>query len=100
MKTPQDAVIALNLEPETPLSAEMEAYFAKCEDKLGMVPNVLKAYAFNNEKLEAFVGFYNDLMLAGSNLSKLERELIAVAVSSLCCSVWTSPRAGFQRRLP
>ena len=83
MKTLQEAVIALNLEQETPLSAEMEAYFAKCQDKLGMVPNVLKAYAFNNEKLEAFVGFYNDLMLAGSNLSKLERELIAVAVSSV-----------------
>jgi uncharacterized peroxidase-related enzyme len=43
----------------------------------------LKAYAFNNEKLEAFVAFYNDLMLAGSSLSKLERELIAVAVSSV-----------------
>ncbi|XHC39837.1 peroxidase-related enzyme [Hoeflea alexandrii] len=61
----------------------MTAYFAKCQDKLGMVPNVLKAYAFNNEKLEAFVTFYNDLMLAGSSLSKLERELIAVAVSSV-----------------
>ena len=83
MKTPQEAATALNLEQETPLSAEMTAYFAKCQDKLGMVPNVLKAYAFNNEKLEAFVAFYNDLMLAGSNLSKLERELIAVAVSSV-----------------
>ena len=83
MKTPQDAATALDLQQETPLSAEMTAYFAKCQDKLGMVPNVLKAYAFNNEKLEAFVAFYNDLMLAGSSLSKLERELIAVAVSSV-----------------
>lgn len=83
MKTPQEATTALTLEQETPLSAEMTAYFAKCQDKLGMVPNVLKAYAFNNEKLEAFVAFYNDLMLAGSNLSKLEREMIAVAVSSV-----------------
>lgn len=83
MKTPQEAATALDLQQETPLSAEMTAYFAKCQDKLGMVPNVLKAYAFNNEKLEAFVAFYNDLMLAGSSLSKLERELIAVAVSSV-----------------
>ncbi len=30
------------------LSPEMEAYFAKCEEKLGFVPNVLKAYAFDN----------------------------------------------------
>jgi len=83
MKPSQEAATALKLEQETPLSAEMTAYFAKCQDKLGMVPNVLKAYAFNNEKLEVFAAFYNDLMLAGSNLSKLDRELIAVAVSSI-----------------
>ena len=61
----------------------MEAYFAKCQEKLGFVPNVLQAYAFDNAKLEAFVGMYNDLMLAPSGLSKLEREMIAVAVSSV-----------------
>ncbi|OCW57487.1 peroxidase-related enzyme [Hoeflea olei] len=66
-----------------PLSPAMTAYFAKCEEKLGMVPNVLKAYAFNSDKLEAFVAFYNDLMLGASGLSKLDRELIAVAVSSI-----------------
>ena len=65
------------------LSPAMAAYFAKCQDKLGFVPNVLSAYAFDNAKLEAFVGMYNDLMLAPSGLSKLEREMIAVAVSSV-----------------
>jgi uncharacterized peroxidase-related enzyme len=75
------AVTALDL-PPAPLSADMEAYFAKCEDKLGFVPNVLKAYAFDMAKLSAFVTMYNDLMLAPSGLSKLEREMIAVAVSA------------------
>jgi uncharacterized peroxidase-related enzyme len=65
------------------LSPAMDAYFAKCMDKLGFVPNVLSAYAFDNAKLEAFVGMYNDLMLAPSGLSKLEREMIAVTVSSV-----------------
>ena len=74
-------VIALNLEPGK-LSPAMEAYFKKCQDKLGFVPNVLLAYAFDNTKLETFVAFYNDLMLGDSGLSKLEREMIAVAVSS------------------
>jgi uncharacterized peroxidase-related enzyme len=64
------------------LSLEMAAYFAKCEEKLGFVPNVLRAYAFDNAKLSAFVAMYNDLMLAPSGLSKLEREMIAVAVSA------------------
>ncbi|MFZ1774106.1 MAG: peroxidase-related enzyme [Rhizobiaceae bacterium] len=76
------AVTALNL-PQAKLSAETEAYFAKCEEKLGLVPNVLRAYAFDEKKLRAFSDFYNDLMLAESGLSKLEREMIAVAVSSI-----------------
>ena len=76
-----DPVIALNL-GTAKLSPAMQAYFQKCQDKLGFVPNVLVAYAFDTAKLEAFVAMYNDLMLAPSGLSKLEREMIAVAVSS------------------
>jgi uncharacterized peroxidase-related enzyme len=74
-------ITALNLEAAA-LSPEMAAYFAKCEEKLGFVPNVLKAYAFDGAKLAAFTAMYNDLMLAPSGLSRLEREMIAVAVSS------------------
>jgi uncharacterized peroxidase-related enzyme len=74
-------VIALNLDP-VKLSPAMAAYFKKCQDKLGFVPNVLLAYAFDLAKLETFAAFYNDLMLGDSGLSKLEREMIAVAVSS------------------
>jgi uncharacterized peroxidase-related enzyme len=74
-------VIAVAL-AEAELSPAMRAYFDKCLEKIGFVPNVLRAYAFDNAKLEAFVACYNDLMLAPSGLSKLEREMIAVAVSS------------------
>jgi uncharacterized peroxidase-related enzyme len=74
-------VIALNL-PAAKLSPAMSAYFKKCQDRLGFVPNVLIAYAFDMTKLETFVAMYNDLMLGDSGLSKLEREMIAVAVSS------------------
>ncbi|MCK9918449.1 peroxidase-related enzyme [Microbacteriaceae bacterium K1510] len=74
-------VIALDL-GAAKLSPAMTAYFQKCQDKLGFVPNVLVAYAFDAAKLEAFVAMYNDLMLGPSGLSKLEREMIAVAVSS------------------
>jgi uncharacterized peroxidase-related enzyme len=79
---PDDApIIALKLEAAK-LSPAIAAYFKKCQDKLGFVPNVLLAYAFDMAKLETFVAMYNDLMLGDSGLSKLEREMIAVAVSS------------------
>src|SRR5215472_17359538 len=74
-------ITALDI-PSAALSPAMQAYFKQCEEKLGFVPNVLSAYAFDMPKLEAFVAMYNDLMLGPSGLSKLEREMIAVAVSS------------------
>lgn len=77
-------VIALDIPlPETGgLDEDLKAYFTKCEEKLGLIPNVLKAYSFDGDKLRGFMGLYNDLMLAESGLSKLEREMIAVVVSS------------------
>lgn len=75
-------VTALDL-PRAALDAPTAAYFDKCTDKIGFVPNVLEAYAFDLAKLGAFTAMYNDLMLAPSGLSKLEREMIAVAVSSV-----------------
>lgn len=74
---------ALNLPMADPLPAETQRYFDICVEKLGMIPNVLRAYAFDVEKLNAFSGMYNNLMLADSGLSKLEREMIAVVVSSI-----------------
>ncbi|MEM6896102.1 MAG: peroxidase-related enzyme [Pseudomonadota bacterium] len=78
-----DKVTALDLVPVDPLPPETQKYFDICVEKLGLVPNVLKAYAFDIDKLNAFTTLYNDLMLADSGLSKLEREMIAVVVSSL-----------------
>ena len=78
----KDAIV-LEIEQETPLSDKTKAYFALCEEKLGMVPNVLQAYAFNETKLRAFTEMYNDLMLGDSGLTKLQREMIAVVVSSV-----------------
>jgi len=82
MSTP-DQTTALDLPMADPLPAETRKYFDICTEKLGMIPNVLKAYAFDIDKLNAFTAMYNDLMLADSGLSKLEREMIAVVVSSI-----------------
>ena len=81
--TNTDQTTALDLPMADPLPEATQKYFDICTEKLGFIPNVLKAYAFNVEKLNAFTAMYNDLMLAESGLSKLERELIAVVVSSI-----------------
>jgi uncharacterized peroxidase-related enzyme len=79
----KDQIMALDAGPQDALDPNMQAYFAKCREKLGFVPNVLQAYAFDNAKLQAFILMADDLMLGDSGLSKLEREMIAVAVSSV-----------------
>jgi len=74
---------ALNLPAVDPLPERTAKFFRICEEKLGLVPNVLVSYAFNVDKLNAFSAMYNDLMIGDSGLSKLEREMIAVVVSSV-----------------
>lgn len=76
LKTPTET------ERESTLDERMQKYLKVCEEKLGIVPNVLLSYASRPEKLKTFVSTYNELMLGESGLSKLEREMIAVVVSS------------------
>ncbi|RTE66401.1 alkylhydroperoxidase [Amphritea opalescens] len=79
-----DHITALDLKypSRDELPADVKKYFDVCDDKLGMVPNVLKAYSQNMAQFEVFSKYYNELMFGESNLTALEREMIAVAVSS------------------
>lgn len=83
--SPLPQVTALDI-PE-PARAELEprkqSYFGKCDEKLGFVPNVLRAHSFHPEKLDTFINLYNHIMFGDSELTELEREMIAVVVSSL-----------------
>lgn len=80
--TAKNTATALDI-PEGKLTPQLQAYFDKCQEKLGFVPNVLKAYAFDPIKLQAFIDMVDDLMLSDSGISKLEREMIAVVVSAV-----------------
>jgi uncharacterized peroxidase-related enzyme len=92
--------VALDLGPDDRLEPEIEEYFRKCAEKLGFVPNVFRAYAFDNAKLKAFILMADDLMLGDSGLSKAEREMIAVAVSAInhCHYCLTSHGAALRQR--
>ena len=80
----RDHIMALDipLPKRGELPEDLQKYFAVCETKLGMIPNVLAAYSHDVEQLRTFSRFYNALMFGDSGLSPLEREMIAVAVSS------------------
>ena len=79
-----DRVTALNISvpQHHELDQSTQQYFDKCQEKLGMVPNVLKAYSHNSDQLKAFSTIYNQLMFGDSDITPLEKEMIAVVVSS------------------
>jgi uncharacterized peroxidase-related enzyme len=72
----------LDIPSADPTEEDLKKYWAKCVEKLGMVPNVIRAVSTNPKKARAFLSMYNELMLGESGLSKLEREMVAVVVSS------------------
>ena len=78
-----DKIMALRTPEIDELDADMQKYFGIAQEKLGMVPNVLRAYSLRQERMRNFINMYNELMLSKDTvLSKLEREMIAVVVSS------------------
>jgi uncharacterized peroxidase-related enzyme len=77
-----DHVSAFPVADPATLDDDLRAVFDKCVEKLGFVPNVLKAYSLRPQRLRNFMAMYNELMLGPSGLSKLEREMVAVVVSA------------------
>ena len=51
-------------------------------EKLGFVPNVLRVYAIRPRHLRLWNDFYDELMRGESGLTKVQREMIAVVVST------------------
>ena len=77
-----DHISKLGVPDPATLDEDLQAIWRKCVDKLGFVPNVFSAYSLKPQRLRNFMAMYNELMLSPSNLSKLEREMVAVVVSS------------------
>ena len=77
-------IIALNIDIPQPdqLPEETQKYLNICQEKLGLVPNVLKSYTHEMQQFNAFSQLYNAIMFADTGLTPLEREMIAVVVSS------------------
>ena len=86
MSKKEPRVVALDMPPTAELSAEMKAYFDKCQEKLGMIPNVLQAYAFDEAKLQAFSMFYNGLMLGDSGLNHCYYFIALSPTAQRCAS--------------
>jgi uncharacterized peroxidase-related enzyme len=77
-----DHISKLGVPDPDGLDEDLRVVWRKCVDKLGFVPNVYSAYSLKPQRLRNFMTMYNEVMLSESGLSKLEREMVAVVVSS------------------
>jgi uncharacterized peroxidase-related enzyme len=74
--------------------------FDKASERLGFVPNVLRVYALRPRHLELWNAFYDDLMRGDSALTKVQREMIAVVVSTANrCHYCMVSHAAYLRKL-
>ena len=77
-----DHISKLGVPPEDNLPDDLKVIWEKCREKLGFVPNVFNTLSLKPQRLRDFMQLFNEIMLSECNLSKLEREMIAVVVSS------------------
>lgn len=95
-----DYVMALDLPlpQRRDLPEDIRQAFAEADKELGMLPNVFAAFTHNVDQLRALIAMYQALMYPGSGLSDLEREMIAVAVSSTNHCYYCQVSHGFSVR--
>ena len=83
METVDKRVAWLRVPGEDEAPPPVAKLFDKASEKLGFIPNVLRVYALRPRHLELWDAFYDDLMRGESGLTKPQREMIAVVVSTV-----------------
>ena len=73
----------LRVPAEEEAPAGVQEMYDKANEKLGFIPNVLRVYALRPRHLELWNAFYDDLMRGDSTLTRPQREMIAVVVSTV-----------------
>ena len=77
----REAWLRVPAEDEAP--SGVAKLFDKASERLGFIPNVLRVYALRPRHLELWDAFYDDLMRGESGLTRPQREMIAVVVSTV-----------------
>jgi uncharacterized peroxidase-related enzyme len=73
----------LRVPTEDEVPGEIRALWEDRAARLGFVPNVVRAYALRPTHLQRWNDLYEELMRGESGLTRPEREMIAVVVSTL-----------------
>jgi uncharacterized peroxidase-related enzyme len=72
----------LRVPPDEEIPDEVKELWQLPLERLGFVPNVLRIFALRPEHLLRWWSYYDELLRGESGLTKAEREMIAVVVST------------------
>lgn len=93
-----DRICGLDVPDRGNLDPEMKAFVKGVEKKYGFMPNFVKAYATDNQRLRAFLGSYLELQRPDSGLTSFEHELIAlVSAATNGCLYCTAHHGALMR---
>ena len=82
-RTTPKKISFLPVPPPRRLPEELQELMAKAEERVGHVPNVIRAYAFRPERFLKWWKHYQTVMRGDSGLSEAQREMISVTVSGI-----------------
>jgi alkylhydroperoxidase family enzyme len=68
---------------ERDANGSLKDQYAKLKDSRNSVDNILKIHSLNPESLDAHVRLYKTIMYGKSPIRRVNREMIAVLVSSI-----------------
>lgn len=81
--SPQERIAWLAIPSEEEMDPNFRKLFAKARENLGFVPNVFVGYMARPQHFSLWFNHFKELTLGESELSRAEREMIAVVVSSI-----------------
>jgi len=68
---------------ERDADGSLKDQYAKLKDSRSGIDNILKIHSLNPESLDTHVRLYKTIMYGKSPISRVDREMIAVLVSSI-----------------
>jgi uncharacterized peroxidase-related enzyme len=77
-----ERIARLHVPDEEDVPDEVKELWALPLEKLGFIPNVLRVFALRPKHLLGWWGYYDELLRGDSGLTKVQREMIAVVVST------------------
>ncbi|MDQ7821135.1 MAG: carboxymuconolactone decarboxylase family protein [Armatimonadota bacterium] len=72
----------LQVPPDREIPLRVRALWREPRRRLGFIPNIFRVFALRPAHLARWWAYYDDLLRGPSGLSRLQREMIAVVVSS------------------